>query len=439
MRRNISVIGLGKLGAPLCAVLAEAGHHVIGLDLVVKSVEAMNAGRAPVIETGLQSLLDKVKHRITATKDYDEAIGKTDVTFVIVPTPSESDGMFTPKYVLAACTGIGEELRKKSTYHLVVITSTVTPGDTNGIIKETLELYSGKKCGVDFGLCYNPEFIALGDVINGLRHPDMLLIGEFDRRSGDDLLTVYEGWGNPVDNVPVKYPGVQRMSLINAEITKIAVNSYVTMKISFANSLARLTSVVPGADVDAITNAIGEDSRIGTKYLKGGLGFGGPCFPRDNIALQSFANMNGLTLPLALATDECNSLQNELVLDWVTEQMDEGSVGILGVTYKPNTPVVEESQSLRIARMLQLLNYEVYAYDPMFNPLLDPTNKNVIGVNFCKNITDVVNNSDVLIVATPWPFFDRLPAATFQDKPILDCWRILSDGGERVTRLGVHG
>jgi UDPglucose 6-dehydrogenase len=275
---DVSIIGLGKLGASMMAGMASRGLKVIGVDVSPAAVEAICQGRAPVEETDLEKTIQANAGNIRATLDYTGAVHNTPISFVIVPTPSDERGAFSLEYAVQCFSAIGKALRTKNDYHVVVLTSTVLPGSSRHGLLPILEKESGKKCGVDFGLCYNPEFIALGSVIKNFLNPDFYLLGEFDRRSGDVLAAVH-------NRVSVNKAPIKRMSIENAELAKIAVNSYVTLKISYANMLADSCERIPGGDVDVISDAIGTDSRIGRKYLSGGLGFGGPCFPRDNAAL----------------------------------------------------------------------------------------------------------------------------------------------------------
>jgi UDPglucose 6-dehydrogenase len=168
---KLSIIGLGKLGSPMAAVMAHKGHTVIGVDLNPAFVAALQQGRAPVNETGLAEMIHGNRERLTATQDFEEAILGSEITFIIVPTPSGPDGTFSAKYVLDAAEQIGAALRKKNEWHLVALCSTVMPGTTGGQLLPALEAHSGKTCGVDFGLCYNPEFIALGSVIHDMLNP----------------------------------------------------------------------------------------------------------------------------------------------------------------------------------------------------------------------------------------------------------------------------
>jgi UDPglucose 6-dehydrogenase len=192
-------------------------------------------------------------------------------------------------------------------------------------------------------MCYNPEFIALGSVIRDFLNPDFVLIGESDERSGQVLEGIYR-------QVCENDPPIVRMNFINAELTKLAVNTFVTTKISFANMLARICERLPGADVDVVTRALGLDSRIGAKYLKGAVSYGGPCFPRDNLALIATARKVGAPADIAEATDRFNRWQVGWLADLVWAYLPEGGVvGILGLAYKPNTDVVEESVGLLLA------------------------------------------------------------------------------------------
>jgi UDPglucose 6-dehydrogenase len=288
---KVSVVGLGKLGLCVAAVLADRGFKVVGIDVDKAKVDAVNSGRSLIPESSLEDLIKKNSKNLRATTDHYDAVKQTQASFVIVPTPSESDGSFSLKFVVEALEKIGSAIADKDGYHLVVINSTVSPGSMENRVKPLLEEVTGKKCGMDFGLCYNPEFIALGDVIRGLLEPDLVLIGESDPKAGSILADMYK-------RICVNNPPIERTSFINAEIAKIAINSYITMKITFANLLAEICENTDGADVDEVTRIIGRDSRIGSKYLKGGLGYGGPCFPRDNIAFARFAEYVGVKAEL---------------------------------------------------------------------------------------------------------------------------------------------
>jgi UDPglucose 6-dehydrogenase len=416
-----SVIGLGKLGAPLAAVLASKGHEVIGVDVNPDFVRALAAGRAPVDEPGLQELIGKSGGRLSATTDCEAAVLASDVSFVIVPTPSDSQGGFSNKYVLSAMASIGQALRKKRGYHVVNVTCTVMPGAMNGEIRQALEAASGRKLGDELGLCYNPEFIALGSVIRDMLRPDMILIGESDARAGQVLEDLYRA---TCDNSPP----VRRMNLVNAEITKISVNTYVTTKISYANMLAEICERLPAADVDVVTDALGMDSRIGVKYLKGALAYGGPCFPRDNVAFGQLARALGARADIAEATDRLNRHQTGRLAAAAARLLDGRSrIGVLGLSYKPGTGVIEESPGVALAARLSEERFEVYVHDPKaLSGAMAQLQDKVVPI---LSAEECVRAVDALVIATPWPEFKQIPPAAFaragRRLQVLDCWRML--------------
>jgi UDPglucose 6-dehydrogenase len=416
---KISIIGLGKLGAPMAAVMAHKGNTVVGVDVNPAYVDAIQEGRAPVNEPRLAELIAANRERLSATLDYDAAIQATDITFIIVPTPSDPDGTFSLRYAMSAAERIGDALRRKKAWHLVVLSSTVMPGSTGGVLLPALEKWSGKKCGPDFGLCYNPEFIALGSVVHDMLHPDMILIGESDARSGAILEELY-------GVVCESGPRIQRMNFVNAELTKLSVNTFVTTKISYANMLAQVCETLPGADADVVTAALGCDSRIGPKYLKGGLGYGGPCFPRDNIAFSAMARANRVPALLAEATDAMNRRQVPRLADLVLSHLPEGgTAGVLGLSYKPNTEVIEESQGIGLAQHLLRTGARVVVYDPA---AMESARKVLDGnVVYARDAADCARQADVLAITTDWAEFRQLrPAHWKRDAVLVDCWRILS-------------
>jgi UDPglucose 6-dehydrogenase len=422
MSTTFSIVGLGKLGASMAAAIASRGHEVIGVDVNRRAVDALNAGRAPVQETDLDALVAANRSRLKATMSHEEAIHGSELTFVIVPTPSDDRGAFSLQYAAYAFREIGKALASKNDYHTVVLTSTVLPGATRHGLVPILEAHSGRKAGVDFGVCYSPEFIALGSVIRDFLNPDFLLIGELDARSGAHLAASYaEIMGAAI---PVK-----RMSLENAELAKISVNAFVTTKITFANMLAELCAAIPGGDVDVISDAIGMDSRIGRKYLTGGLGFGGPCFPRDNVALGFIANAVGARADLPTIIDRLNRSLAERILSQLQARVPRDvTVAVLGLAYKPFSHVIEESQALMIAKRLLEHGARVLAYDPLAGAAanLELGGRALVMDKLC----DCLRDADVVLVATPDPEFKALTAHDFRQGGaavlVVDFWRILA-------------
>jgi UDPglucose 6-dehydrogenase len=419
---RISVFGLGKLGAPMAAVFAARGHTVIGVDTCAGTVDCINAGRAPVYEPGLAELLRTSRRRLSATSDGPWAVVRSDVTFIIVPTPSEADGGFSLRNVLAAADAIGRGLREKKRAHLVVLSSTVMPGSTGDVLRPELERISRRRCGPDFGLCYSPEFIALGSVIRDMLHPDMILIGESDRRAGTRLERLLLG-------ICRNRPRVARMNFVNAELAKLSVNTFITAKITYANMLSRICERLPGGDVDVVTAALGLDTRIGARYLKGALGYGGPCFPRDNLALACLADRLGACADLAVTTDRMNRGQIPQLAEAILAGLPPGGVvGILGLAYKAGTDVVEESQGVALAEDLLSQGVPVVVHDPA---ALEPARQRLCGrVSFAPTVRECVRQAHVVVITTPWPQFQKLSPKDLNcslGRPVVvDCWRMLN-------------
>jgi UDPglucose 6-dehydrogenase len=423
MTRRISIVGLGKLGASMAAAIASRGHEVIGVDVNHRAVDALNSGRAPVQETGLQQLIDENRARLRATMSQTEAMRDSDLTFVIVPTPSDDRGAFSLQYASYAFREIGKALALKHDRHTVVLTSTVLPGATRHGLLPILEQHSGKKAGLDFGLCYSPEFIALGSVIRDFLNPDFLLIGEFDPASGQHLESCYRDIMKPA--VPVR-----RMTLENAELAKISLNAFVTTKITFANMLADVCSRIPGGDVDVVADAIGLDSRIGRKYLTGGLGFGGPCFPRDNVALSFIADAVGARADLPATTDRVNRGNIErIVHDLGRILTRDRTVAVLGLAYKPFSHVIEESQAMQLVKALLNRGVRVVAYDALAGPAADLELQGRAVI--LDSARDCLRQADVALIATPDPEFSALTREDFLSNgrsiTVVDFWRTQID------------
>jgi UDPglucose 6-dehydrogenase len=419
---TLSVIGLGKLGSPMAAVFASKGFDVVGLDLNADFVDRLNAGQAPVVEPQLQGLIDANRARLRATTDWNDAISKSDISFIIVPTPSGPDARFSNRYLLTALEQIGAALRSKDGYHLVVVTSTVMPGSTEGELTASLEHASGRKVGENLGLCYNPEFIALGSVVRDMLHPDMILIGESDARAGELLESVYRRSTN-------SSPEYHRMNLVNAELCKISVNTFVTTKISYANMIGAICDQLPGADADVVTRAVGADSRIGRKYLKPAIGYGGPCFPRDNKAFSALGRSLGVNTALAEATDEINNYQVQRLLGAIEARAKSGAaVAVLGLAYKPHTGVVEESQGVQLASELAQLGFRVVVSDPLALPAAEAMLSAATSVSFEPNARTAIEGADVVVFTTAWPEFSTIPLEAFarlgERRVVIDPWSL---------------
>jgi UDPglucose 6-dehydrogenase len=268
--------------------------------------------------------------------------------------------------------------------------------------------------GKDVGLVYNPQFIALGSIVSNMRKPDLVLIGESDPESGQVALDLALA-------IAENQPAVSRISLASAELAKLAINTFVTTKISFANMLGEFCDHLEGANIDDVTSAVGSDSRIGKKYLQGALGYGGPCFPRDNIALAAAADTLGIDASIAVATDTINNRQVRRILNLVSSLVETGSsVTVFGLAYKPETPVCDESQSVDIANALAASGYKVCAYDELVSPADSP--KLSSAVTASQKPSETVYSSNVAVFTHPVGSFKRLDLSKLVSSQVIDIW-----------------
>lgn len=384
--------------------MAARGFDVVGVDIDQGKVDKINQGLPPVDEPLLAETIRAGHSRLRATLDAREAVA-TDVTFFIPPSPSLPDGSFSNEFLLKAMQPVAravKEAGKKG--HLFVCSSTTTPGAMDAVLIPMLERELDGVCGRDFSVCYNPEFIALGDVVKGLLEPDLVLIGESDPESGAALEELYKTYN-------VNAPRIARMSIVSAELTKISLNSYITMKISFTNQLRLIAARHPKADIHAILDALGNDSRIGKKYLRAGLSYGGPCFPRDNRLLAYTARQVGLEAPLAEASDKVNERTKEELVERVQGMAKPGdTVAVLGVTYKPNTYITEEAAGLFLAQQLKRQGYRVLVHDFAATPANAPS---LHEFELISDWEGFKSNPGVnlAVICCPWPQYRDLARA----------------------------
>jgi UDPglucose 6-dehydrogenase len=411
---KIAVVGLGKLGLPLAALLANSDNQVTGYDISEDLRESLVSKKFVSNEPDLMQLLQSAKDNFRISNTMAEAITACEAVFIIVPTPSDFSGRFSNTYLISSLKEIGGALRLKDTPTVVDIVSTVMPGSCDNELRKVLEESSGKDLGDEIGLCYNPEFIALGSVIKDMSEPDMHLIGQSNEWAGD----VIEKALNTIIKRPVP---CRRMSLIEAELVKISVNNFVTMKISFANSLMQIANQLGSLDIDTILNAIGLDTRIGSRYLKAAMPYGGPCFPRDTRAFTALSSDLSLRSPLARATEEMNDSHLGFLADIVeTKANRQETIGIIGLSYKIGTPVMDESPSVNLARELGSRGYKVITWDDE-GAVFEDTNLQISSV---ASFPDLIESVDLLVVGRPhsnWP--EMQTKITNSGKECIDFWR----------------
>ena len=365
MNLKAAVIGLGKLGSSMLAVMASKGISTFGYDIDDQKIDLLQRYQAPVYEPNIGTLIADNQDCIVACETVQQAILAADISFIVVPTPSRSDGSFETEYAVNCAKEIGNALRAHTKYHVVVLTSTLLPGDCRRHIITEIEAASGKQCGTDFGFCYSPEFIALGTVVQDLLNPDYFLVGQFDEKSGEYLGSINRTVTNV--NIPISF-----MSIEEAEIAKIATNAFITMKINFANSIKQAASVFPDAVAEHITQAIGQDRRIGRNYLSGGLSYGGPCFPRDNRAVGTFFQSENLYENTFMKVHESNEKHADFMAERILQMVEsDGPFLFVGASYKPKSNLLTESPTLKIVDCLVGRGRTTVVYDELAD-ILEP-------------------------------------------------------------------
>jgi UDPglucose 6-dehydrogenase len=425
MGEAISVIGLGKLGFCMASLLASHGKKVIGLDINSGTLKKIRAGIPPIVEPKALEYLEEGRDNINTTSSYEEAILNSDLSIVIVPTPSLASGAFSLAYLKSALNNIGEALAKKDSFHLISVDSTVLPGSCRNELIPVLEKSSRKTCGIDFGFVYSPKFIAVGSVYRDLLNPDTILIGCDVPDHGNLLNEIYNGI---VQNKPTTHI----VDLENAELAKMAHNSFITMKITYANFLASICEKVPNGDVDQVTKIIGSDRRVGSLCLRGGLGFGGPCLPRDNRALSYVAKTCNVDATLLEAVDNFNNSIPARVTRIIEElPIDTKNIGVLGVAYKANTANFENSQALEICNLCsEDPNHNVIAYDEMISGDEIPLHHNIM---YSESLEELIRKSTILVLSNPCTrdLLNLIQQESPTGTTIIDCWR---DGDNIIER-----
>ena len=352
---RISVFGLGYVGVVSAACLAKDGHEVVGVDLSQVKVDLVGAGRTPIIEREVGEIIERaVKHgRLKSTTDAARAIDASDVSLICVGTPSQSNGGLDLTYVRRVCEQIGTALRGKPTFHVVVLRSTILPGSMRTVVIPTLEEFSGKKAGPDFGICINPEFLREGTAVHDYYHPPKTVIGQIDQRSGEILVALYREIGAPL----------VRTSIEIAEMVKYTDNVWHALKVGFANEIGNICKSL-GIDGQQVMDVFCKDTKLNLSpyYLKPGFAFGGSCLPKDVRALTYKARTLDLHLPILNAILPSNDRQIERGLQLIMSK-ENRKVGVLGFSFKAGTDDLRESPMVEVIERLIGKGYEVRVYD----------------------------------------------------------------------------
>jgi GDP-mannose 6-dehydrogenase len=356
---KISIFGLGYVGAVSAGCLAAEGHQVLGVDPIADKVDLINRGQSPIVEAEISEIIEETVRdgRLHATQDPSAAVNETDLSFVCVGTPSQPNGNLDLRYIRRICEQIGHALGAKEGRHLVVIRSTILPGTMRRIVIPTLEEFSGKKAGVDFGICSNPEFLREGSAVRDFRSPPKTVIGELDEASGDILARLYEHIQAPLI----------RTDLNTAEMIKYVDNCWHALKIGFANEIGNMCDSFE-VDAEAVMDIFCQDKKLNlsSAYLKPGFAFGGSCLPKDLRALSYQAKMHDVQLPILSSILPSNEMQIARGIRTVLESGNK-RVGVLGFSFKAGTDDLRESPVIEVIERLIGKGYDLRIYDRNVN------------------------------------------------------------------------
>ncbi|PYV60299.1 MAG: GDP-mannose dehydrogenase [Acidobacteria bacterium] len=436
MSRSISVFGLGYVGTITAACLADKGNRVIGVDLNLTKVESMDAGRSPIMEPGVQELISEAHRacRLHATADLASAILNSEISFLCVGTPSLRSGKLDLGHIEPVCRQIGETLRQKDSFHLVVLRSTVLPGTAESLVIPTLEQASGKRMGKDFSVCVNPEFMREGTAVADFLEPAMTVIGAADRVQSGILRELY-AWA----------PGrIFETSFRAAEMVKYVSNAWHALKVSFANEVGTLAKEL-AVDAEAVTEIFTADAKlnISASYLKPGFAFGGSCLPKDVRALNYRAKELDLELPLLEAVLPSNQQHLERAIQMILESGKE-NVAVLGLSFKAATDDLRESPQVQLVKRLLGEGRHVQIWDDnvSLGRLIGSNRQYIeeviphIGSLLCASLEKVLGKAQVVVIATRGLDKQALAAGIRENHIVIDLVNLEKE--RRIDRAGTY-
>jgi GDP-mannose 6-dehydrogenase len=433
---RISIFGLGYVGAVSAGCLAQDGHQVVGVDPNRTKVELVNRGTTPIVEKDIGEMIaTAVKQgRLSATTDVAEAVNATDISLVCVGTPSQLNGNLDLSYVRRVCEEIGAAIKAKAEFHVVVIRSTMLPGSMRDVVMPTLEAASGKRIGVDFGVCNNPEFLREGTAVYDYYHPPKTVIGESDSRAGDLLLQLYANMKAPLI----------RTSIETAEMVKYTDNVWHALKVGFANEIGNLCKAV-GIDSHEVMEIFCQDTKLNLSpyYLKPGFAFGGSCLPKDVRALTYKGKSLDVPLPILNAILPSNDLQVQRAVDMVMAQ-GKRRVGVLGFSFKAGTDDLRESPMVEVIERLLGKGYDLRIYDRNVSiAALTGANRDYI-LNHIPHISRIMVDSmaavtdfaEVLVIGNGAAEFRDVLGSLREGQAVIDLVRIAKDQRSQDLKTG---
>ncbi|MCX7940247.1 MAG: UDP-glucose/GDP-mannose dehydrogenase family protein [Endomicrobia bacterium] len=392
---KVGIIGCGYVGLTTGVCLAEIGHYVVCVDNDVEKIKKLLAGKTPIFEPGIEKLLKKNKRKLKFSTNIKEAVIGNDIVFIAVGTPSNPDGSPDLSYVES----VSREIAKYLDDYKVIVEKSTVPVETAQWIKITIEKYK-KNNNVKFDVVSNPEFLREGSAVKDFLYPDRIVIGVESERAKRIMLKLYSKIKAPKIVVDTK----------SAELIKHASNSFLAMKISFINAVANICEL-SGADVEKVALGMGLDRRIGKDFLRAGIGYGGSCFPKDVDAFIWIAEKIGYDFSLLKEVKKINQRQRELFVKKIEDSLwivKDKTVGILGLSFKPNTDDIREAPSIYVIRSLRQKGAKIKVYDPK---AMDKMKQLFQEIEYCNSPYEVAKNADCLVILTEWDEFRRLDLA----------------------------
>lgn len=395
---KIAIVGTGYVGLVTATCLAEVGFDLICVDIDTNKIESLKRGIAPIYEPGLDDMLQRniEKGRLTFTSSLTSVMGEANVVFTAVGTPSDRDGSADLQYVLDVAATIGRAL----TGYCLVITKSTVPVGTARLIREAIQAeLDARGENIAFDVASNPEFLKEGTAINDFMKPDRIVCGVDSERAKEILQKIY----NPfvLNGHPVIFTDIA-----SSEMIKYAANAMLATRISFMNDIANLCERV-GADINMVRRGIGSDSRIGSKFLYAGIGYGGSCFPKDVKALIRTADNLGYSLEVLKAVERVNGQQKTVLFNklnsFYANDLQGRRIAMLGLAFKPNTDDMREAPSLSLVARLKEAGCTVYAYDPV--AMDEARRRTGLAVNYCRDVYETLQDADAMLLVTEWSEF----------------------------------
>ncbi|MEG0861365.1 MAG: UDP-glucose/GDP-mannose dehydrogenase family protein [Pseudomonas sp.] len=431
---RISIFGLGYVGAVCAGCLSARGHEVIGVDVSRTKIDLINQGKSPIVEPGLEALLQQGidNGRLRGTTDFAAAIRDSDLSMICVGTPSKKNGDLGLEYIESVCREIGYVLREKASRHTIVVRSTVLPGTVKNVVIPILEECSGKKAGVDFGVAVNPEFLRESTAIQDYDQPPMTVIGELDKASGDVLQSLYEELEAPIIRKDIEV----------AEMIKYTCNVWHAAKVTFANEIGNIAKAV-GVDGREVMDVVCQDKTLNLSqyYMRPGFAFGGSCLPKDVRALTYRAGTLDVKAPLLNSLMTSNESQVQNAFD-IIESHDKRKVALLGLSFKAGTDDLRESPLVELAERLIGKGYELNIYDSNVEyARVHGANKDYIEskiphVSSLLNadFDQVINHADVIVLGNRDEKFRALAQQAPEGKQVIDLVGFMSKATSPATR-----